>query len=183
MFRLSRRRLLAAIMCVCILTGMFQTNTYASSSVVKEEKREDHSIQSFDSEDSGTETVRSVSGAAIYVDGTGIGHIEDGTSNNPYLTLKAAADEINNRKPGSYKIIMGGNTNETESISFGNGMSYDISITTASVTGGAITVSRKYTGEKMINVNNNTTLTLEGSSSTNSLVLDGGGSEILELIR
>ena len=155
MLRLKRMKGLAVLMCICMILGILQNNAYAydgsgymGAGIVPEE---------------------------IYVGGPNAAEGNTGTYEEPYATLKEAADDIFDNTAGSYNIIMLGDTTEASPVEFSypGRDPYDISITVApTVTGSAITVSRSSDSGSLIEVGYNATLTVEGSPET-ELVFDG----------
>ena len=123
MLRLKRMKGLAVLMCICMILGILQNNAYAydgsgymGAGIVPEE---------------------------IYVGGPNAAEGNTGTYEEPYATLKEAADDIFDNTAGSYNIIMLGDTTEASPVEFSypSRDPYDISITVApTVTGSAITV-------------------------------------------
>lgn len=155
MLRLKGMKGLAVLMCICMIFGMLQSNVYA----------DDGSIY------------MGAGGAAevLYVGGPNAAAGNAGTYEEPYATLKEAADAIFNKSAGSYNIMMLGDTTESSTVEFSypSGDPYDISITAApTVTGSAITISRGSGSGSLIEVGYNATLTIEGSPET-KLVFDG----------
>lgn len=185
MMQLCKRKSLAVLMVVCLLTGMMNTLAYAQGGAMATDREKETLLQSFSTEESEDDSKGAASGSAlfaseaalftsdsvIYVGGTE--ESGDGSSIAPYLTLKEAADAIYAKEAGSYKIVMLGDTKESEPITFGNGYTtYDISI---SVSGSTAYVRKEHTMGHLITVSYNTTLSLEGSSDTEQLLFDGGG--------
>lgn len=173
MFRLRKRKSLAMLLTLCMLFGMFNTEVFAESSLTVPEYQEaDDGISSVSMDEPVMSVVTAASGSAIYVGGIGAKAGNEGTSDSPYFTLKEAADAINGKGPGSYQIIMQGDTFETAPITIGNFTdALNVSI---AVSGSAIMVSKASSTFK-ITVNSKTILSLEGCSNTQQLVFDGGG--------
>lgn len=155
MLRLKRMKGLAVLMCICMILGMLQNNAYA--------------------DDGSGYTGAGVAAEEIYVGGQNAAEGNTGTYEDPYATLKEAAEGILERPAGSYNIMMLGDTTEESTVEFSYPARapYDISITVApTVTGSAITISRGSTSGSMIQVGYNATLTVEGSPGT-ELIFDG----------
>lgn len=168
--RFRRRKVLAVLLSICMFLGATNTNAYAKSNITDMDDNEEATIHSY-----GVEGAEIVSGSAIYVGGPDQSEHGDGSKAMPFSTLNKAAHSINTNGPGSYSIIMLGDTVETSPVVFGDGGVFDVSITVEAVTGGAITVSRGYDSGDMIDIAGNTTLTIEGCSESEPLIFDGKG--------
>lgn len=156
-----KRKGLAMLLIISLLMGMLPAYAYGE-------------------EDSGASTTK-----VFYVGGAGAADGNDGSSTSPFLTLGQAASAINSAGPGSYQIIMQGDTTETSQVSIGNGSSvFQVSITlpgspisvsgsAITVSGSAITVSKDVTSGPMITVMRNASLTLAGKSDKEQLIFDG----------
>lgn len=170
MIRFRRMKGLAVLLSMCMLSGMVNTNAYARNDFSASDYAEEESvIHSY-----GMEGAKTVSGSAIYVGGPDAAGSSDGSREEPYRTLGEAAASMNAMGPGSYHIIMLGNTLETSTVTLGNGEVFEVSITTEAVSGGAITVSKGFNSGNMIKVAGNATLTVEGAPDM-PLIFDGGG--------
>ena len=171
MIQFKRMKGLAILLSICIFLGMINTNAYAKNDItVSDDNEEEAAIPSYN-----MGRVKAVSGAAIYVGGPDVTYSSDGSRANPFRTLGEAANSMNAKGPGSYDIIMLGNTLETSTVNLGNGGIFDVSITAEAVSGGAITVSKGFNNGSMIHVASNSSLTVEGSSESELLIFDGGG--------
>ena len=172
MIQLRRMKGLAVLLSMCLLLGMINRSASANDDItVSDSNEEETFIPSYS-----MERVEAVSGSAIFVGGPDATDSSDGSRENPFHTLSDAAASINFKGPGSYDIIMLGDTLETSTIYLGNGAIFNISITAEAVSGGAITVSKGFNAGNLINVVNNTNLTVEGSAAM-PLIFDGKGEE------
>lgn len=205
---MRKQRYLAWLIALCMLFGTSGVNAYA-----QESNNNDSSIGTNASASallSGTtQETSSVTSSALDADTAWITYYVGGivtaaqdpvgeSSQNPFPTLKQAADIINAKAGGNYNIIIQGSTTENEPIEFGDSANnYNIAINgncsytqtsvspgSISVTGSAVIMSA-VTDNSLITVESNVSLILDGlavSPDTPGLIIHGTNNATFPLL-